>query len=104
MEPPARPRAIVVIDEMPVTPVGKIFKPRLREIAAEAAARDALKAALAGVAFEVEARHAERGLTLTAKVAAGAERPRARNSASCRSRSRSSPSDQPRASAPDETA
>ena len=50
MEPPARPRAIHFIDEMPVTPVGKIYKPRLREIAAEAAARDALKAALAGAA------------------------------------------------------
>ena len=34
-EAPARPRTILVIDEMPTTPVGKIFKPRLREIAAE---------------------------------------------------------------------
>jgi len=54
-EPPARPRSIVVIDEMPVTPVGKIFKPRLREIAAEEAARELLNAALPGVAFEGKA-------------------------------------------------
>ena len=41
-EAPARPRTIVVIGDMPVTPVGKIFKPRLREIAAEYAARELL--------------------------------------------------------------
>ncbi len=43
MEAPARPRAIVMIDEMPTTPVGKIFKPRLREIAAEEAAAKRLR-------------------------------------------------------------
>ena len=43
-----------------MTPVGKIFKPRLREIAAEEAAREALAAALPGAAFEVAARHSER--------------------------------------------
>ena len=72
MEAPARPRAIVMIDEMPTTPVGKIFKPRLREIAAEAAGREALAAALPGAAFEVAARHGETGLILTAKVSADA--------------------------------
>ena len=69
-EPPARPRAIVVIAEMPVTPVGKIFKPRLRELAAEGAARELLAAALPGEAFEIEARHDKRGLSL--KVTASA--------------------------------
>src|SRR5690606_22046408 len=34
-EPPARPRHIFVVDEIPTTGVGKIFKPRLREIAVE---------------------------------------------------------------------
>ncbi len=68
IEPPARPRAIVMIDEMPVTPVGKIFKPRLREIAAEAAAREALAAVVPGEAYEVAARHADSGLVVTAKV------------------------------------
>ena len=59
-EPPARPRAIAVIDEMPVTPVGKIFKPRLRELAAERAVREMLP----GAAVEVTATHDRRGLSL----------------------------------------
>ena len=42
LEPPARPRVVSVIAEMPVTPVGKIFKPKLREIAAGEAARELL--------------------------------------------------------------
>ncbi len=68
MEPPARPRAIVTIAEMPMTPVGKVFKPRLREIAAEQAAREALEAALPGESCEVEARHGDSGLIVTARV------------------------------------
>ncbi|WGS17023.1 MULTISPECIES: AMP-binding protein [unclassified Bradyrhizobium] len=50
-EPPARPRAVSIIAEMPVTPVGKIFKPKLREIAAGEAARELL--ALEGLSKEV---------------------------------------------------
>lgn len=38
-EPPARPRHIFVLESMPVTAVGKIFKPRLREQAIEAKLR-----------------------------------------------------------------
>ena len=68
IEPPARPRVIVAIDEMPVTPVGKIYKPRLREIAAEAAAREALATALEGRPFEVAAAHPDSGLVVTARV------------------------------------
>jgi len=44
MEAPARPRTVAIIADMPVTAVGKIFKPKLREIAARAAARELLKA------------------------------------------------------------
>jgi fatty-acyl-CoA synthase len=44
LEPPARPRAVSIVAEMPVTPVGKIFKPKLREIAAGEAARELLAA------------------------------------------------------------
>lgn len=44
-EGPAVPRAIRIIETMPVTAVGKIFKPALREDAAVHAARDALEAA-----------------------------------------------------------
>ncbi len=43
-ERPAAPKAVRILDEMPVTAVGKIFKPRLREHAAECAARAALEA------------------------------------------------------------
>ena len=68
IEPPARPRAIVTIGEMPMTPVGKIYKPRLREIAAEQAAREALAAALPGESFAIEARHGDSGLIVTAHV------------------------------------
>ena len=32
-EPPARPRGVLVIDALPVTAVGKIFKPALRDMA-----------------------------------------------------------------------
>lgn len=71
-EAPARPRSIVVIDEMPLTPVGKIFKPRLREIAAEEAAREMLALALPGVAFQIGACHEDRGLVLRASVPSSA--------------------------------
>jgi fatty-acyl-CoA synthase len=69
IEPPARPRAIVILPEIPMTPVGKIFKPRLREIAAEEAAREAIAAALPGVDIEVRAEtDIERGLVVTARA------------------------------------
>jgi fatty-acyl-CoA synthase len=71
-EAPARPRSIVVLEEMPVTPVGKIFKPALREIAAVEAAREMLMAALPGVTCEVCAGHENRGLGLRVKVPADA--------------------------------
>jgi fatty-acyl-CoA synthase len=78
MEPPARPRAIEVITDMPVTPIGKIFKPRLREIAAEVAALDALAVALPGAACNVTAAHNEGGLILSVRVpASGIEAARA---------------------------
>ena len=44
---------VSVIPEMPVTPVGKIFKPKLREIAAGEAARELLaREGLSGVSVE----------------------------------------------------
>ena len=56
-EAPARPKAIAVLDEIPVTPVGKVFKPRLRELAAEEAVRR-LAADIPGIALvEVSAAH-----------------------------------------------
>lgn len=38
-EAPARPRSVTVLDALPVTQVGKIFKPALRELAAQAVAQ-----------------------------------------------------------------
>jgi fatty-acyl-CoA synthase len=55
LEPPARPRAVSIVAEMPVTPVGKIFKPKLREIAAREAARELLAAEGLSTDVEVEA-------------------------------------------------
>jgi len=69
LEPPARPKAVSVIAEMPVTPIGKIFKPKLREIAAGEAARDLLVAE--GLAKEVSVEaitDPSRGLYLRVKA------------------------------------
>jgi fatty-acyl-CoA synthase len=55
LEAPARPRSVSIVAEMPVTPVGKIFKPKLREIAAREAARELLAAEGLSTGVEVEA-------------------------------------------------
>lgn len=60
-EPPARPRSILVIDALPVTAVGKIFKPALRDMAIEEKVRLELgiaagSAAKAGVTVSLDAR------------------------------------------------
>jgi fatty-acyl-CoA synthase len=69
MEAPARPRAISILADMPLTPVGKIFKPRLREIAAEQAASELIAAALPGVPVDIVAgTEVERGLVVTARA------------------------------------
>ena len=54
-EAPARPKAIEIVGEIPLTPVGKIFKPRLREIAAEQAVRQVLFAQAASRDFTAQA-------------------------------------------------
>lgn len=58
-ERPARPRAVLRIDALPVTAVGKIFKPRLREMAIEEKVRRETAAvcgpeAAARVSFETD--------------------------------------------------
>jgi fatty-acyl-CoA synthase len=59
-----------------MTPIGKIFKPRLREIAAEQAARAAIAAASPGVRIDIRATtESERGLVLTATVPDGFAEP-----------------------------
>jgi fatty-acyl-CoA synthase len=72
LEPPARPRVVIVVAEMPVTPVGKIFKPKLREIATQEAARALLESEGLSNAARVDAiTDWERGLYL--RVAAKKE-------------------------------
>jgi fatty-acyl-CoA synthase len=39
MEPPAKPKRVVVLDVLPVTAVGKIFKPTLRDLAVKEKAK-----------------------------------------------------------------
>lgn len=71
-EAPARPKAIEIIDEIPLTPVGKIFKPRLREVAAEQAVRQMLAhAGFEDVAVEA-ATDRDRGLVLRVTAGDGA--------------------------------
>ena len=66
---PARPRAIEIIDEIPLTPVGKIFKPRLREIAAERAVRTILADHAASVTSTVQAiTDPDRGLIVNVRL------------------------------------
>jgi fatty-acyl-CoA synthase len=43
-EPAARPKSVTVLDEMPVTPVGKIYKPALRVLATRRVIEDTLAA------------------------------------------------------------
>jgi fatty-acyl-CoA synthase len=40
-EPPARPKSVTLLQSMPMTNVGKIYKPDLREMAAQSAKRNA---------------------------------------------------------------
>ena len=68
-ERPALPKVVAVLAEIPLTPVGKIFKPRLRELAAENAARELL----GDNAGEIRAAHDDRGLTLRVTVEGGDE-------------------------------
>jgi fatty-acyl-CoA synthase len=49
-EPAAAPRRLDVVDAIPLTTVGKVFKPELRRRAAEGAAREALAGLATGVA------------------------------------------------------
>ncbi len=74
-EPPAVPKRVVVLGELPMTPIGKIFKPALRTAAAEQKVRALLSDAVPGLDCVVTAE--ERGgrtvlrVRLQAGVAAG---------------------------------
>jgi fatty-acyl-CoA synthase len=47
-EAPARPKAVVIIEHMPMTNVGKIYKPELRTLAATPLVQERLRAAEVG--------------------------------------------------------
>lgn len=68
-EPAALPKRIEIIEQMPVTPIGKIFKPALRRIAAEWA----LRAAAAAAGVPAHALAIEIGESLGARVTLPAE-------------------------------
>jgi fatty-acyl-CoA synthase len=61
-ERPAYPKRIQVIDALPVTAVGKVFKPRLRALACERVLRERLAAAGCGDAVGLTMEEAARGL------------------------------------------
>jgi fatty-acyl-CoA synthase len=54
-EPPAVPKRVVVMGELPMTPIGKIFKPALRAVAAELKVRALLTDAAPDVDCKVSA-------------------------------------------------
>jgi fatty-acyl-CoA synthase len=71
-ERPAVPRRVVVLDALPVTAVGKVYKPALRVRAAEIKLQEVLAAAAPGVSLRVAAQ--EKGGGCAAEVMVGAAR------------------------------
>jgi fatty-acyl-CoA synthase len=71
-ERPAVPKRVVVLDALPLTAVGKVYKPALRLRATELKLQDVLSAAAAGIPLQVSAR--EQGASCVADVAIDAAR------------------------------
>ena len=74
-EAPAKPKSVVVIEHMPMTNVGKIFKPELRALAARHVAEALVEEAWADLDLPGAARPAvraegEKALTVTIDAAA----------------------------------
>jgi acyl-CoA synthetase (AMP-forming)/AMP-acid ligase II/enoyl-CoA hydratase/carnithine racemase len=73
-EPPARPRTVLVVDALPVTAVGKIFKPALRDLAIKEKVRQEVATICGPTArAEVDVRLGERKQTLVDVALSGAE-------------------------------
>jgi acyl-CoA synthetase (AMP-forming)/AMP-acid ligase II/enoyl-CoA hydratase/carnithine racemase len=73
-EPPARPRTVLAIDALPVTAVGKIFKPALRDLAIKEKVRQEVAAICSPAArAEVDVRLGDRKQTLVDITLSGAE-------------------------------
>ena len=62
--PPARPRSILLLDELPVTAVGKIYKPKLRDMAIAEKVRIEARDVCGDVSVSVDVRLDERKRTL----------------------------------------
>jgi acyl-CoA synthetase (AMP-forming)/AMP-acid ligase II len=72
-EPPARPRSVLVIDALPVTAVGKIFKPALRDLAIQEKVRlELTRICGPGAKARVEVRLDARKRTLVDVAVSGA--------------------------------
>jgi fatty-acyl-CoA synthase len=71
-ERPAVPKRVVVLDALPLTAVGKVYKPALRLRATEIKLREVLAAAAPGVALDVTAK--EKGAGCVAEVSVDAPR------------------------------
>ena len=74
-ERPAKPKAIFIVDQLPLTAIAKIFKPELRQDAARRVF-SALLQPLSGDGFEVEVEvghEKKRGMVATIKLAGGEE-------------------------------
>ena len=73
-EPPARPRSILELDALPVTAVGKIFKPALRDLAiGEKVRLETLRTCGAAATAAVEVGADSHGHTVVDVVVAGAD-------------------------------
>ena len=59
-EPAARPKSVAILREMPLTPIGKIYKPALRVLATRRAIEEALGGiGMAAPQFDVAVNEAE---------------------------------------------
>lgn len=77
-EPAARPRSIYLVPEMPVTAVGKIFKPTLRLDAARRAIEEAAsRLPMAGVTYTMSAEHNNQG-SIVVRIRVSGDEDRAR--------------------------
>ena len=70
-EPAARPKSISVLTDMPVTPVGKIYKPALRVLATKRVIEETLRGILEDASSGKGADEDDEGVVLRAIKAAG---------------------------------
>jgi len=69
-ERPALPKRVVILERLPTTPVGKIFKPALRQLAAQAKVEELLAAVRAQAPFELSCDAQGSGVEVRVRFAA----------------------------------